>query len=138
MIYTLDTDTLTFLLKGDERVNDNANDATANGHVLVLSRIVDYEVQRGLLAKKMNKKLREYMNFRQTVTVGSIDDIMWDKAANIYASLMQVGKPINDGDILIAAFSIVNKYTLVTNNANHFGRVGGLKFVNWKDEMRQL
>ena len=30
MIYTLDTDTLTFLLKGDERVNDNADDATTS------------------------------------------------------------------------------------------------------------
>lgn len=37
-----------------------------------------------------------------------------------------------DSDILIAAYCIVNDYTLVTDNTSDFERIEGLKFVNWK------
>jgi tRNA(fMet)-specific endonuclease VapC len=40
---------------------------------------------------------------------------------------------IGDADILIAAYCLVNDYTLVTNNTNDFNRIDGLKLVNWKD-----
>jgi predicted nucleic acid-binding protein len=34
-------------------------------------------------------------------------------------------------DTLIAAHAMALNVTLVTNNAKHFGRVSGLKTVNW-------
>ena len=96
-------------------------------------RIYVGSVQRGLMAKKMNRKLREYLDFRRDVTVGAIDERVWDTAAHIYAALSQIGKPIDDADILIAAFCLVNDYTLVTNNIRHFENIDGLNYVDWKD-----
>lgn len=42
------------------------------------------------------------------------------------------GRLIEDNDIYIVAISMVNGCTLVTANANHFGRVEDLNFVNWR------
>ena len=59
--------------------------------------------------------------------------MVWQKAAQIYASLFQQGRPIDEGDYLIAACCIVNDFTLVTNNVRHFERVEGLKIANWNN-----
>jgi tRNA(fMet)-specific endonuclease VapC len=131
MIYALDTNTVTFLLKENENVKNNADIALDNGHNLIIPKIVDYEIQRGLVARRMNKKLREYLSFCQFITIGAISDKVWQKAVQIYAKLSQQGKPIGDGDILIAAFCLVNEYVLVTDNARHFNRIDGLSFINW-------
>ena len=56
-------------------------------------------------------------------------------AIKIKAYLMEQGTPIGkkDGDIFIAAYCIVNDYTLVTDNTRDFSRIDGLKYVNWKE-----
>ena len=108
MIYALDTNTITFFLKEDAHVKQQADTALDAGHELVIPKIVDYEVQRGLVARRMNKKLREYIAFRDTMAVGVISEAVWQKAVQVYASLSQQGKPIGDGDVLIAAFCLVN------------------------------
>ena len=131
MIYALDTNTVTFILKEDEGVKSNADIALDKGHKIVLPRIVDYEVQRGLLAKSMDKKLREYLIFRRTISIGVISEKVWQKAAHVYAALIQKGKPIGDGDTIIAAFCLVNDCVLVTNDTD-FTQVDGLQLVNWK------
>jgi len=131
MIYVLDTNTVTFILKGDAEVKHNADIALDKGHSLILPQIVDYEVLRGLLAKRMDKKLREYLSFRQIVSIGVISAEVWQKAAQIFAILSQKGKPIGDGDILVAAFCLVNNCILITNDTD-FNRVDSLQIVNWK------
>ena len=131
MIYALDTNTVTFILKEDAEVKHNADIALDKGHSLILPQIVDYEVQRGLLAKRMNKKLEEYLFFRQIVSIGVINEEVWQEAARIFALLYQKGKPIGDGDILVAAFCLVNNCILVTNDT-HFNRVRGIQITNWK------
>ena len=88
MIYALDTNTVTFFLKENKQARQNAEMALDAGHELTIPRIVDYEVQRGLVAKRMDRKLREYISFRATIEVGSIDDEVWQKAVDIYASLI--------------------------------------------------
>jgi len=53
------------------------------------------------------------------------------KAADVYIDLKQKGQLIGDADILITAYCLANNYTLVTNNTGDFGRINGLKHVNW-------
>ena len=53
-------------------------------------------------------------------------------AAQIKANLEERGMPISDTDILIAAYCIVNNYTLVTDNTSDFERIEELNLVNWK------
>ena len=58
----------------------------------------------------------------------------WEEASEIYAHTGKIGKPIDDNDILIAAFCIINGHTLVTHNKKHFKNIDGLKYVDWTDE----
>jgi predicted nucleic acid-binding protein len=55
-------------------------------------------------------------------------------SARLKAELVEKGIPIGnkDADIFIAAYCIINGYTLVTDNINDFNRIDKLKFINWK------
>jgi len=133
MIFALDTNTLTYLLKKDPSVIRQATEAINGGNTLILPPIVDYEIQRGLLAKRMETQLLKYLAFRETIPIGVFSEEVWVGAARIYATLRQQGELIDEADILIASFCLVNDYTLVTNNIRHFERVDRLSIVNWKD-----
>jgi len=56
---------------------------------------------------------------------------MWEKSIDIYVKLRTEGKIIDDADIFIASFCIVNGYTLITNNEKHFKHMEGLNIENW-------
>ena len=55
-----------------------------------------------------------------------------DKAAEIYDQLRK-GRNVEDSDIFIAAIAMVNGCTLVTANEQHFSRIEGLRYVNWRN-----
>jgi predicted nucleic acid-binding protein len=132
MIYALDTNIVSYMLKGDVNVIPKYRQALGTGNQIVVPPIVFYEVQRGLLAKKMEKRLAKFSALNEKVLQVDFDMPVWEKAAQLSASLFQQGNPIEDADIFIAAYCIVNDFTLVTNNTRHFERVDGLKTVNWK------
>jgi len=48
--------------------------------------------------------------------------------------LHDANQTVGDADILIAAFCIVNGYTLVTDNVKHFENIAGLRLMNWAEE----
>jgi tRNA(fMet)-specific endonuclease VapC len=58
-----------------------------------------------------------------------------DQAAKVYgqvrADLEAKGTPIGPNDLMIAAIALARDLTLVTHNTAEFGRVPGLKLVDW-------
>jgi len=60
-----------------------------------------------------------------------IDASIWKRAAHIWATLREKGKTIGDADIIIAACCIINEYTLITHNLNHFSNINGLLLDDW-------
>jgi len=133
MIYALDSNIISYMLKEDADVIIRYRQAFDDGIDFVIPPIVFYEVQRGLLAKKLNKRLVKFNELCQKIKQREFDMSVWQKAAQIYASLSQQGNLIDDADIFIAAFCIANGYTLITNNTRHFKHIYGLQFVNWKN-----
>ena len=133
MIYALDTNTVSFICADDADVVRNYKLTVKEGHQLVIPKVVDYEIKRGLDAKKMYRRMREYLIFCQYHDIQPISNEVWERAVNVYAWLSQKGKPIGDGDTLIAAFCLTNNFTLVTDNIRHFENVDGLNIVNWKN-----
>ena len=133
MIYALDSNIVSYMLKEDSDVITQYRQTFDDGGDFVIPPIVFYEVQRGLLAKKLNKRLAKFEALCQKIKQVEFDMSVWQKAAQIYALLSQQGNLIDDADIFIAAFCLVNNYTLVTNNTRHFEYNIGLKLVNWKD-----
>jgi predicted nucleic acid-binding protein len=132
MIYALDTNIVSYILKEDHDVIARYRQTFDAGGDFVIPQIVFYEIQRGLLAKNLGKKLAQFNILCQKIDLVEFNSFVWQKAAQIYASLSQQGKLIDDSDIFIAAFCLVNGYTLVTNNTRHFEHINELKFVNWK------
>jgi tRNA(fMet)-specific endonuclease VapC len=59
------------------------------------------------------------------------------RAAAIYgrvrAQLEAGGTPIGPNDMLIAAHALSRGLTVITDNTAEFGRVRGLKVVNWRE-----
>ena len=55
---------------------------------------------------------------------------IWKKAIEIYVILKARGRIIGDGDVFIAAFCIVNGYTLITNNTQHYNNIPELQKIN--------
>ena len=136
MIYALDTNIVSYMLDNNEKIKNKVNAITANGHALIIPPVVDYEIRRGLLAKNYLKKLKRFEQIQQFIGVGTFDSEIWRKSAEIYATLSKQGKPIGksfDGDVFVAAYCVVNGYTLITNNKKHFERVKGLDFEIWEE-----
>ena len=136
MIYVLDTSIISYMLDDNDKINDQIDVLTNKGHTLIIPPVVDYEIRRGLLAKNYLKKLRKLELLEKFVSVGEFELEVWRKSAEIYAVLSKQGKPIGktfDGDVFIAAYCVINGYTLITNNKQHFERVDGLNFENWQE-----
>ena len=140
MIYALDTNTISFFLRGEGNVDKYfQKEIVEAGNPYVIPFIVYYEIRRWLLDKP-TKGIRVFSQqfdilFGNMQKKAEMPYSVWEKAVDIYVLLKQKGLLIGDADILIAAYCIDNDYTLVTDNINinDFSRIDGLKFVNWKN-----
>ena len=133
MIFALDSDTLSYLLKNDDHVYSRYNEALDNSDHCVIPLIVYYEVKRGLKAKDATNKMRAFERFCEALDVISLGVSDMDVAADIYAAKKKAGRPMGDSDLLIAAACIARGFALVTNNTAHYNGVDGLRLENWVD-----
>ncbi|MCL2171026.1 MAG: PIN domain-containing protein [Defluviitaleaceae bacterium] len=133
MTYALDTNTLIYLLRKDEGVIEKRNNAIRDGCELTIPPTVDYEIRRGLLYRPSPRKEKTYLSLLLHYDVGIMTPEMWVKSADIYVELRKKGFSVGDNDIFIAAFCLLNDYTLVTRNTKDFENIAGLRQVNWID-----
>ena len=108
--------------------------ATAFDNRLIIPPVVDCEIQRGLLFKPSPRKEKIYFSLRQHYSVGIMTPEMWIKSSHIYVDLRKKGFTVGDDDIFIAAFCLLNDYTLVTRNTKDFENIAGLQQINWIDD----
>ena len=120
MTYALDTNTVSYAIQADVRVKDRIRAALAEKHSLVIPPVTYYEIRRGFKHKSAPEKEKSFTNMCRLYPVGEMSIAAWERATDIYALSRRSGNPTGDADILIAAFCIVNGYTLVTNNAKAF------------------
>ena len=134
--YLLDTNAVIDILREKPLTLQRMNETMESGNHLALCSVVYYEVIRGLRISKASKQMENFKRFQ----MGPIRNLFLDrdglavmeKAADIYETLYR-GQQIDDNDIYIAAIAIMNDCVLVTDNEKHFGRVPGLKIVNWRE-----
>ena len=119
MIYALDSDTLSYLLKNDDHVYSRYNEALDNSNHCVIPLIVYYEVKRGLKAKDATNKMRAFERFCEALDIVSLGVSDMDVAADIYAANKKAGRPMGDSDLLIAA--AINRFCAVQGIC-HAGR----------------
>jgi predicted nucleic acid-binding protein len=132
MTYALDTNTISYWLQKNERIAEQISRALRQGRIIAIPPTTYYEIRRGFKHKAAPGKEFAFSLICKSYEVGEMNLAAWETAADIYANTRKAGKPIEDTDILIAAFCIVNGYTLVTNNTKHFEDIEGLRLEDWK------
>lgn len=130
-VYVLDTNIISFYLKGNDIVAGNITRALTNGNAVLIAPIAYYEIRRGLMAVNAQKRLTEFDNLCALLGVGELDNSLLDSAAEIYVEQRKTGRTMEDADIFIAAFCKTRNYALVTNNTKHFEYISELLLFDW-------
>ncbi|MCL2089267.1 MAG: PIN domain-containing protein [Oscillospiraceae bacterium] len=132
MIYAIDSNIISYFLKKDEIIRNKIRTEIENDNYFIIPPIVYFEVKRWLVLKQANAQMREFERLCEKITIGEMNRFIWEKAIEIYVSTRKTGNVIDDSDVFIAAFCIVNDCELVTNNLRHFECIKDLKYINWK------
>jgi len=98
---------------------------------LVIPKIVDIELRRGLRINPSARKEISYNILTEDCPVNEMCDGSWEQAIQIYADLYHKRFTVGEMDMLIAAFCIEHDYALVTNNTSDFVNVDGLVLEDW-------
>ena len=133
-LYMLDTDTVSYLVRGKTPALD-AHVATVSAKHLCISAVTRGELLYGLKLKDGAHRLAQLVD----QFLLRVQCLPWDEAAathfaSIAADLHKAGTQIGSMDAMIAGHAMATGAVLVTNNARHFSRVPGLTLENWSQE----
>ena len=132
MLHMLDTDTVSYLIKGKSPPIE-AKLSALMPSAICISVMTRAELQYGL--KRLPAEHRLHLAVSQFLKIVRI--LPWDaEAADRYATirhqLVSSGQPIGEMDMMIAAHSLSAGAVLVTNNTRHYERiVAPLMLENW-------
>lgn len=127
----LDTDILSYFLRGDHTVYQNVRNYLNIYSDLAISIITYYEIKSGLSYRDSSNQLDSFNQFCELNNILPFTQKAADQAAKWYAQLRKTGDLIDDIDLLIASIAITNELVLVTHNKRHFERIPDLKVQDW-------
>ena len=130
--YMLDTDTLSFVMKGrDEKLRKKFSQRLPR---IAISAVTLAEIRYGLLRRHSDKLNAVFTLIREMIPTVPWSDAAAERYAEIRNDLESAGTPIGALDMMIAAAAVSSGSILVTNNVKHFRHVKGLKIENWITE----
>lgn len=129
--YLIDTDTLSYAIKGNSQVITKMDEAFKEFGYVNFSILTYYEALNGLIYKDAQKQLGKFKKMIELNRVLPISIKEAGKAAEIFVELRRKGVAIGHNDIMIAATAIENGLKLITNNERHFKRIPGLDYETW-------
>ena len=127
----LDTDTLSYFLKGDEAVAAKTQAYLRIYERLNISTITYYEILGGLEYKSATQQIIKFQNFIEKCSLFNLTLASLEISAQIFGNLKQKGITIGTTDLLIAGIAIEHRFQLITNNEKHFHAIEGLDVDNW-------
>lgn len=132
MLSMLDTDTVSYLLKGrspeiEQRLK------SVHPSLVCISVMTRAELLYGLKRLPADHRLHMVVRkFLKIVHVPSWDAEAADWYADIRHQLVSTGRPIGEMDMMIAAHALSLGAVLVTNNTRHYERIKApLMLENW-------
>jgi tRNA(fMet)-specific endonuclease VapC len=134
VIYALDTNIVSYCIRKQYGVNEKIRQVLKNKITIVIPPITYYETVRGLYAVKARKKTEIFNRMCEEFVSEEMVREDWIEAARVYAALIQTGHPMDDHDLLQAAFCLRNGYTLVTHNTKHFSHLTNLVIEDWAED----
>jgi tRNA(fMet)-specific endonuclease VapC len=130
-LYMLDTDSVSYLLKGSHPKLD-AKVASTPPNQLCISAVTKGELMYGLNLKQGAHRLAKVID----QFLIRIQCLPWDERcatsfAEIAAQLHLSGTQIGSMDAMIAGHALALDAVLVTNNKRHFSRISALRVESW-------
>ena len=129
MIYMLDTDTVSFIVKKNSSVIRNL--IKHEDDEICISAITYAELFYGLEKRGSERLFSEISSVIGKLSIIAFDDSQSELYGKIRFKLEQSGTPLGDMDILIAAAAMQTGAVLVSHNKNHFSRIKGIKIEDW-------
>ena len=127
--YMLDTDTVSFALRGRGRVAERLLEHSPSE--VCISSIALAELRYCAETRRSRTLHRLIGTFVDAIEIMPFDQAAADRFVTVAAVLTRRGEPIGTFDTLMAAHALALRLTFVTNNTRHFARVTGLATENW-------
>lgn len=129
-MYLLDTDTIIYNLKGDEKVQQALRQHLHDP--LKISIITLMELYYGAYkSQQIDANLAKVKAIEQSLEIIPNSHESAEIFARLKAALEIKGTRLDDFDLLIASCALTHNLILVTNNIKHFQRIPGLRLENW-------
>lgn len=129
MRFLLDTDSVSYALRGQGRVAENIRSHRPSE--LGLSSISLAELRFGAERRGSRRLHRLIDAFASDIAVVPFDGEAADRFGKVASALASRGRPIGVVDAMVAAHALQRGLTLVTRNVRHFQQVRGLDLVDW-------
>jgi len=133
MKYILDTNAVSALMKGDERLLARLEQVSWEA-VAVPQPVfaeVAYGIERLPKSKRRETLRNKFETLRSVLARAAWSEGVTDAFGNIKATLERRGQRIEDFDVAIAAHAAGENATLVTANVADMSRIPGLQWEDW-------
>jgi tRNA(fMet)-specific endonuclease VapC len=127
--YILDTNTISDILRGDNRVTLKLREYV--GQQIYICQPVQYEVMRGLIHRKASNQLGLLETLSEQLLRLELTNDDWDYAANLWAITRTQGLQFSDVDLLLCALAYRIDGVIVTSDED-FSRID-VATVNWRN-----
>ena len=112
------------------------DETLAQGDIIVVPEITDYEVRRSLILSGLTASLARLDELKMTLAYQSLDTFVMLKAAELWAEARRRGRTTADpkelnGDVILAAQALQVGGIIVTDNAGHLAQFVEAK--TWKE-----
>jgi len=129
MIYMLDTDTVSLVVRNNHSVIDNL--IKHEEDEICISAITYAELSYGLEKKGSEKLFTTVGTIIGKLTIVNFNDSQAELYGKIRSDLEKSGDCLDDMDMLIAAAALSQDAVLVSHNTKHFSKIKGIKVEDW-------
>ena len=129
MIYMLDTDTVSFLVRKNPSVIKNL--IIHEDDEICISAITYAELCFGLEKKGSERLFDEVKTIMGKLSIVDFDNTQSELYGKIRLELEKSGTSLGDMDMLIAVATVSAGAILVSHNVRHFSKIKGIKVEDW-------
>jgi tRNA(fMet)-specific endonuclease VapC len=132
--YVLDTNTVSFLMRGDAAVREQLARRSRTDVLLCQPVIaeIEYGLSRLRRSARASRLRRLFDLFLEELVRVSWTDEVSRAFGRTKADLERRGVRLEDFDVAVAAHAIAVGATMVTDDVEHMSRVSGLRVANWR------
>ena len=127
--YLIDTNIAIFYIKGKFNLDKKFDTIPIENYYISEITLAElkYGVENSDRPERNRIALNNFLNGVQVLPIFPCLDLY----AKEKARLRRAGTLINDFDLLIATTAVTHNLVMVTNNTNHFNRVGEIELEDW-------